>query len=160
MAFRPGMSRDSSRHSIPVYHHLSPAQAGNIACQMRSPIHRLEQGVADTQLRKHDPREYQSRVRGLEPPLGGVAPILLRYFGGDDGGDEQPEARMRPEALDCWLYPCRRRLGPPQGACPYPLPATTRLPSGPEVAMEMGLRKQSENLVRSPSRELEGLFEG
>ena len=66
---------------------------------------------------------------------------------------------MRPEALDCWLHPCRRRLGPPQGACPYPLPATTRPPSGPEVAMEMGLRKWSEILVRSPSQELEGLFE-
>jgi len=75
MAFRPETSQDSSRHSVPVYHHLGPAQAGNIACQMGSLIHRLEQGVADTQLRKHDPREYKSRVRGM-----------IRRIVGDDGG--------------------------------------------------------------------------
>ncbi len=91
---------------------------------------------------------------------GRCVPILsLRRFGGDGGGGEQSGARMRPEALDCWLHLCRRRLGPPQGACSYPLPATTRPPSGSEVAMEMGLREWSENLVRSPARELEGLFE-
>ncbi len=41
---------------------------------MRSPIHQLEQGVADTQLRKYDRREYESRVRGR-----------IRRIVGDDG---------------------------------------------------------------------------
>lgn len=65
MTFQPDTNQDCSLYSVPVYHHLGPAQTGNIASQMRSPNLRLEQRVADTQLPKHDPREHESGVQGM-----------------------------------------------------------------------------------------------